>query len=296
MAARRLLECGHHAAEQGLDAHADQPLSWQSNSEHAPALQDLAAAMTRLSVNLNKVALLRNSRASGHPQRNAPRSSRWTLARTALRAPASRRPAHPRSATSTSLLLCSVRKPASNSISKAIRFMGSRAWCATRGREQCTLVPDDPGASTSDHGWDLGRDRDRLQPVIAELKAHDIRVSLFMDPDGMMAAARALGADRVELYTEPYARAYACRVKCTPSARTLPRHAPHTSAGSGGQRRSRSEPAKSAAIFWPGTGRTGGIDRSRLHLPMRLETGLAQAVRDYLAAIDRGTGAGLALK
>src|SRR5258708_39486460 len=75
--------------------------------------------------------------------------------------------------------------------------------------DQCTLVPDDPDASTSDHGWDLGRDAARLRPVIAELRTLGVRVSLFMDAeDQAMAAARAVGADRVELYTEPYARAF----------------------------------------------------------------------------------------
>ncbi len=74
---------------------------------------------------------------------------------------------------------------------------------------QCTLVPDDPGAVTSDHGWDVLRDGRRLRPLIAELKTLGIRVSLFMDPlPDAMASVRELGADRVELYTEPYAQAF----------------------------------------------------------------------------------------
>jgi pyridoxine 5-phosphate synthase len=74
---------------------------------------------------------------------------------------------------------------------------------------QCTLVPDEEGAFTSDHGWDVAKDAARLQPVIAELHTLGVRVSLFMDPlPEPMAQARALGADRVELYTEPYARAF----------------------------------------------------------------------------------------
>ena len=74
---------------------------------------------------------------------------------------------------------------------------------------QCTLVPDEVGAATSDHGWDLSRDADRLRPVVDALKALGCRVSLFMDPDAaQVVRAAALGADRVELYTEPYARAF----------------------------------------------------------------------------------------
>ena len=75
--------------------------------------------------------------------------------------------------------------------------------------DQCTLVPDDPGAFTSDHGWDLDRDGERLAPIVAELRTLGVRVSLFMDPQELsMGRARAIGADRVELYTEPYARAF----------------------------------------------------------------------------------------
>ena len=75
--------------------------------------------------------------------------------------------------------------------------------------QQCTLVPDDPGARTSDHGWSMTQDATRLRPVISVLKSLGVRVSLFMDPlpDAMKAVAAA-GADRVELYTEPYARAF----------------------------------------------------------------------------------------
>ena len=74
---------------------------------------------------------------------------------------------------------------------------------------QCTFVPDDAAQATSDHGWDLGRDDGRLAPLVAEARSLGIRVSLFMDADaGAMAQAQAIGADRVELYTEPYAQAW----------------------------------------------------------------------------------------
>lgn len=71
--------------------------------------------------------------------------------------------------------------------------------------EQVTLVPDDPAQATSDHGWDFEGQGRFLEPVIARLKRGGFRVSLFSDPeaDGV-AAAKALGADRVELYTGPY--------------------------------------------------------------------------------------------
>ncbi len=74
---------------------------------------------------------------------------------------------------------------------------------------QATFVPDSEGQFTSDHGWDLAVDGERLRPLIAECHTLGVRVSLFMDAEpGVMAAARAVGADRVELYTEPYAAAH----------------------------------------------------------------------------------------
>jgi pyridoxine 5-phosphate synthase len=79
----------------------------------------------------------------------------------------------------------------------------------SRAPHQCTFVPDDESQPTSDHGWRFPDDAATLAPLVAEAKSLGIRVSLFMDPlPEMMAAARDLGADRVELYTESYARAH----------------------------------------------------------------------------------------
>jgi pyridoxine 5-phosphate synthase len=68
-----------------------------------------------------------------------------------------------------------------------------------------TLVPDDPAQPTSDHGWDFEAQFDLLEPVVRRLKKGGMRVSLFANPDPAgMEAARATGADRIELYTGPY--------------------------------------------------------------------------------------------
>jgi pyridoxine 5-phosphate synthase len=73
---------------------------------------------------------------------------------------------------------------------------------------QCTLVPDSETQLTSDHGWRLPQDGERLAPLIAQIQTQGVRVSLFMDPlPEAMALAQAVGADRVELYTERYAQA-----------------------------------------------------------------------------------------
>jgi pyridoxine 5-phosphate synthase len=73
---------------------------------------------------------------------------------------------------------------------------------------QCTLVPTEPGEITSHHGWNIEKDDKILRPAIERLNTEGIRVSLFMDPEpSSMALAAAVGADRVELYTGPYASA-----------------------------------------------------------------------------------------
>jgi pyridoxine 5-phosphate synthase len=74
---------------------------------------------------------------------------------------------------------------------------------------QVTFVPDGEGQFTSDHGWNLPHDAERLRPLIAQAHGLGLRVSLFMDAEpGAMQAAKEVGADRVELYTEPYAAAW----------------------------------------------------------------------------------------
>lgn len=74
---------------------------------------------------------------------------------------------------------------------------------------QVTFVPDSQGQFTSDHGWRFPDDTNRLRPLIAHAQSWGLRVSLFMDADPQaMLAARDVGADRIELYTEPYAAAW----------------------------------------------------------------------------------------
>lgn len=166
--------------------------------------------MTKLSVNVNKVALLRNSRSLDIP-------GVVRLSRIALEAGAQGITVHPRP---------DARHIRSADVHELARLL--RSWPEAEFNiegnpfqppllelaravkpQQCTLVPDDPGALTSDHGWDFVRDGARLRPVVNELKGLGIRVSLFVDPQpAAMADAAATGADRVELYTEPYARAF----------------------------------------------------------------------------------------
>jgi pyridoxine 5-phosphate synthase len=89
-------------------------------------------------------------------------------------------------------------------------YPGMLALCAEARPAQATLVPDTDGQITSDHGFDIQRDAERLKPLIREFKAIGCRVSLFMDADSPdIERVADLGADRIELYTGPYAHAFA---------------------------------------------------------------------------------------
>lgn len=166
-------------------------------------------AVTFLSVNLNKIALLRNTRTMGIP-------SVARAARIALDAGANGITVHPRPdgrhvrADDVRDLANVVREyPSAEFNIEGNPFHGLIEFVRDTRPAQCTLVPDETGAFTSDHGWELGKDAARLNPVVAELKGLGVRVSLFMDPvASAMRAVADLGADRIELYTEPYARAF----------------------------------------------------------------------------------------
>ena len=165
--------------------------------------------MTALSVNLNKIALVRNTRRLGIP-------SVTKFAAIALAAGADGITVHPRpdgrhvrGEDVRELAVLLAQWPAAEFNIEGNPFHQLMDYVREVRPAQCTLVPDETGAFTSDHGWNLARDADRLRPVIDEARALGVRVSLFMDPEPQaMAPARALGADRVELYTEPYAQAF----------------------------------------------------------------------------------------
>jgi len=166
--------------------------------------------MTKLSVNLNKVALLRNQRNIGIP-------SVIESAKTIIKAGAYGITVHPRP-DERHITYADVYELAALLATKSdVEFniegnpsTGKYMEIVPKVKpNQATLVPDAPSAGTSDHGWNLEHDRDRLIPVIRQLKGIGIRISLFMDPDvAGIKLAKEIGADRVELYTEPYARAF----------------------------------------------------------------------------------------
>jgi len=170
---------------------------------------------TCLSVNLNKVALVRNTRHLGIP-------SVTRAATLCLQAGANGITVHPRPderhiRASDVPELAKLLKDwpdrefniEGNPLHNLMDVVGSLV-AQQLPVHQVTFVPDAQGQFTSDHGWNFPLDAPVLEPLIDQAHAWGLRVSLFMDADASaMAAANAVGADRVELYTEPYAAAWA---------------------------------------------------------------------------------------
>lgn len=162
--------------------------------------------MTRLSVNINKVALLRNSRGENLP-------NLVQVARDCESFGAQGITVHPRpdqrhvrydDVPQLARVVTTEFNIEGNPIEEFMSLV-----LANRPT-QCTLVPDDPAQLTSDSGWDTIRHRDFLRDVIARLQEAGIRVSLFVDPvEQFVEGARAVGADRIEFYTGHYARTFA---------------------------------------------------------------------------------------
>ena len=170
--------------------------------------------MIKLSVNVNKIALLRNARSL---DLNIP--DVCEAARAIAAAGAHGITVHPRPDQRH------IRYDDAYQISKMLRsdfkgieyniegnpFTGKYMEIVLELKpDQATLVPDLPGANTSDHGWDLNdENQKKLLPVIKKLKSAGIRTSIFMNPDSrQMKLAAKIATDRIELYTEPYAHSF----------------------------------------------------------------------------------------
>lgn len=172
--------------------------------------------MTRLSVNLNKIAVLRNSRGGDRPDI-------VQAAQTVIAAGAHGITLHPRPD------MRHVRPDDVRAVSRAIGgrveynlegnpfapargdYPGFLALVAEVRPDQATLVPDSDNQITSDHGFDLDKDIERLAEPVAALKRAGARVSVFVDAGSAsgFTQARSIGIDRIEIYTGPYAQAHA---------------------------------------------------------------------------------------
>ncbi len=247
---------------------------------------------TALSVNLNKVALLRNTRSLTIP--DVRRAATLALDAGAHGITVHPRPderhIRPHDVFDLAALL-SERAGVEYNIegNPFHNLMDLLRQLAAQGRQvhQVTFVPDSMDQATSDHGWQFPGDGDRLAPLIAEAKSLGARVSVFMDPTpDAMAAVRDIGADRVELYTEAYARSHGMAEQTS----VLERYR-----------------ASAEAALREGLGVNAGHDLNRDNLSDflaavpgvlevsighaliadALELGLTETVRDYLRCIHR---------
>jgi pyridoxine 5-phosphate synthase len=171
--------------------------------------------MTVLSVNVNKVAVLRNSRGGGEPSVVAAAEAVITAGAGGITVHPRPDQRHIRPDDVIALAECVRGRVEYNLEGNPFAppragYPGFLALVAAVSPTQATLVPDNDDQLTSDHGFDLRRDGDRLRPLIAELRALGARVSLFMDAGSEdIELAADLGAQRIELYTGPYAQAFA---------------------------------------------------------------------------------------
>ncbi len=164
----------------------------------------------KLSVNVNAIAYLRN-------RRDLPWPSVEGLGRIILEAGAAGLTVHPRPDerhirhADVPVLLGLIRREFPSREYNIEGYPDERFLKLVEAHrpDQVTLVPDAPGQGTSDHGWDIAKNKSRLTDVIARLRAGGMRVSLFVDPEPELAdLAKSVGADRIEIYTGPYGGAF----------------------------------------------------------------------------------------
>lgn len=166
-------------------------------------------ASTKLSVNLNKIALLRNARGADFP--NVLKFAELCVGSGTHGLTVHPRPDQ-RHATYQDVRVLSEYTNSLDDIEFNIEGYPTEDFLdvVIQARpDQCTLVPDAPDQITSDHGWDVATHMEQLQAVISRLQSHGIRTSIFLDPDpDLVAGAAQTGTERIELYTEDYAKSF----------------------------------------------------------------------------------------
>jgi pyridoxine 5-phosphate synthase len=161
--------------------------------------------MTKLSVNINKVALIRNSRGANYPDI-------LQFAKDCERFGADGITVHPRP--DERHIKYSDLQPLKDIVTTEFNIEGYPTEHFLQVLKevkphQCTLVPDKPSALTSNEGWDTVKNEQFLSDIIKDLKSYGIRVSLFVEPiEQLVEGAKKTGADRIEFYTGPYAHNY----------------------------------------------------------------------------------------
>lgn len=270
-----------------------------TTADTSGGLSCAAARVTALSVNVNKVALLRNSRHLGIP--DVVRAAQLCLQAGAQGITIHPRPdgRHIRREDAFELAALLRQWPQAEFNIEGNPQHNLMDFITALRPHQATFVPDSENQFTSDHGWNPVTQGEALRPLIAQCQALGVRVSLFMDADAQhMQAVRALGADRVELYTEPFAAAHAHALS-RPGDLDAQAALAH-------QRQRYAHAARAAQAV--GLAVNAGHDLNRCNLPdfLRhvpgvaevsighalvadaLELGYAATVRAYLDAIARG--------
>ena len=257
--------------------------------------------MAVLSVNVNKIAVLRNSRGGRDPDV-------VHAARTCLDAGAHGITVHPRPdarhiRTDDVLALAGLTRARGvefnlegNPFAPARPgYPGFLALCEQARPAQATLVPDSDAQLTSDHGFDFARDGERLRPLVARLHELGCRVSLFADahgdpaPDGIRHAA-ATGADRIELYTGPFAEA-AADGSAGPMLARFAAVARQAQAAGLGVNAGHDLSQANLGLFLHEVAGVLVVSIGHALIGEALHDGLAATVRSYLAIIDRAAEA-----
>ncbi len=241
---------------------------------------------TSLSVNVNLVAQIRNRRNLGFP-------SVTRAAQLCLQAGASGITVHPRPderhirAQDVHDLAALMKQwPDREFNIEGNPYQNLMGFVRAFKPHQCTFVPDSESQPTSDHGWDLKTDADKLRPLIDEAHALGVRVSLFMDADpAAMALSKAVGADRVELYTEPFAAAWGAPQQ----ARQLERFAKaaHAALDAGlGVNAGHDLNRDNLSAFLKQVSGVQEVSIGHALISDALELGYVATVKDYLRCID----------
>ena len=166
--------------------------------------------MTKLSVNINKIATLRNSRGGSNPDVIKAAIDIQNFGAEGITVHPRPDERHIRYADVFELKKIITTEFNIEGNPKEQKFVD---LVLANKPEQVTLVPDAEGQLTSDHGWDTIKNKDYLINIISVFQKAGIRVSIFVDPDiNMIIGAKETGTDRIELYTEGYAKQYASRL------------------------------------------------------------------------------------
>lgn len=240
----------------------------------------------RLSVNINKIATLRNSRGGSLP-------SPSEAARVCIAAGATGITVHPRAderhitrldVTALAHLLGPLRRQVEFNIESDPRPDLLDVVREVRPH-QCTLVPVRPGEITSQAGWPPDTPADEMRGIVSDLRARGVRVSLFIDPEiDAVKWAASMGADRIELYTEPFAHAFKeSEEACAASFKRYVEAANHAAALGLGVNAGHDLDLQNLVVF-RGLPHLEEVSIGHALISHAIYVGLDRAVRDYLAA------------